>query len=72
MVRHRLSVDGMTCRGCEAVLTREIEAIDDVTDVTADHETGLVAFATDDTTTGSYVEQAVNDLGYEVTGHESE
>lgn len=71
MVRHRIHVDGMTCRGCEAVIRREIDTVADVTDVTADHERGLVAFTAEHETVGSYVEQVVDDLGYEVTAYES-
>ena len=71
MVRHRIHVDGMTCRGCEAVVTRELDAIESVTDVTADHGAGLVELTVEHATAGSYAEQAINDLGYEVTEYES-
>lgn len=68
-MRHRIDVDGMTCTGCEAILEREVGTVGDVTDVTADHEAGVVAFATPRPTTGSYVEQVIDGLGYVVTDH---
>jgi copper chaperone CopZ len=71
MVRHRFRIDGMTCMGCEAVIKREISAIEDVEQVEVDHETGIVEFTTTTAATGSYIEQAVNDLGYDVTEYET-
>lgn len=68
-MRHRIDVDGMTCTGCKAIIEDKVGAVGDVTDVTADHEAGVVAFATPRPTTGSYIEQVVADLGYEVTDH---
>jgi|AntDeeMinimDraft_5_1070356.scaffolds.fasta_scaffold20091_2 copper chaperone len=68
-MRHRIDIDGMTCTGCEAILEREVGDVGDVTDVTADHEVGVVSFATPRPTTGSYVEQVIDSLGYEVTDH---
>ena len=67
MVRHRIGVDGMTCMSCEAILKHEVGDIDGVTDVSADHDEGMVKF-----TTASYVEQAIGDLGYVVTDHTSD
>jgi copper chaperone CopZ len=71
MGRHRIGVDGMTCKGCEAVIKREVGDIDGVTDVASDHNKGLVEFTTASPPTGSYVEQAIDDLGYVVTDHTS-
>jgi copper chaperone len=71
MVHHQIDVDGMTCMGCEAVLKREVSDIEDVTEVVADHEEGVVEFTTASPPTGSYVEQAIDDLGYVVTDHTS-
>jgi copper chaperone len=67
MVRHRLRVDGMACTGCEATIKREISDISDVEEIDADYETGMVELTSTSAATGGYVEQAVNDLGYEVT-----
>ena len=68
-MRHRIDVDGMTCTGCEAIIEDKVGAVGDVTHVTADHETGVVSFATPHPTTGSYIEEVVDDLGYTVTDH---
>lgn len=67
MVRHRFCIDGMACTGCEATIKRAISDIDDTKEIDVDHETGMVELTTTSTATGGYVEQAINDLGYEVT-----
>lgn len=72
MGRHRIGVNGMTCKGCEAVIKRELSEIDGVTNVLADHDEGMVEFTTASLPTGSYVEQAIDDLGYVVTDHTSD
>ncbi|WP_049903868.1 heavy-metal-associated domain-containing protein [Halococcus agarilyticus] len=71
-MRHRIDVDGMTCTGCAAIVEREVGDVGDVTHVAADHEAGVVSFATPHPTTGSYVEQVIDDLGYVVTAHTSD
>lgn len=71
MVRHRFRVDGMTCTGCEAIIKREVSDIGDVEGVEVDHETGTVELTTTSAAAGGYVEQAINDLGYEVTEYTS-
>lgn len=70
-MHHRVGIDGMTCTGCEAVLKREVENIDDVTDVTTDHKEKLIEFTTTTQATGSYVEEVIANLGYQVTHHKS-
>lgn len=72
MARHQIGVDGMTCISCEAIVKREVGAIDGVTDVAADHNEGVVEFTTANPPIGSYVEQAIDDLGYVVTDHTSD
>ena len=72
MVRHRLRIAGMACTGCEAVIKHEIDDIGDVERIAVDYETGTVEFITTNAATGGYVEQAIDDLGYEVTGYDSE
>lgn len=71
MVRHRLRIDGMTCTGCEAIIRRHIGDIGDVELLDIDHEAGTVELTTASVTTGGYVEQAINDLGYEVVEYDS-
>lgn len=71
MVRHRFHIDGMTCMGCEAIIRREVSDIDDVEVIEVDHETGTVELTTTSAATGGYIEQAINDLGYEVTEYTS-
>ena len=69
MVHHCFHIDGMPCTGCEAVVKREVDDIDDVEQVGADHETGVVECTTPTAATGGYVEQVINDLGYKVAAH---
>ncbi|MFC7166749.1 heavy-metal-associated domain-containing protein [Halospeciosus flavus] len=59
-------VDGMTCSGCEKIVSSEVGDIDDAESIEADHEAGTV------TVTGDVdeddVADAVEDVGYELQG----
>lgn len=59
-------VEGMTCGHCAAAVTREVAAIDGVTDVTVDVDAGTVSFQ------GEPEEQAlaaaVDEAGYTLLG----
>ena len=63
MATRQFNVEGMTCEHCEASVREEISAIDGVTDVTADHATGLVE-VTGEGFSGEQVAKAVSEAGY--------
>lgn len=59
-------VDGMTCSGCENIITSEVADIDDAESVKADHEAGTVTVSGD--VDEDDVADAVEDVGYELQG----
>jgi copper chaperone len=61
-----LSVDGMSCTGCERTVTNAVEQLDEVRRVTADHETGNVEVTTE---SGGEAEirRAIRDAGFDVS-----
>lgn len=67
MGRYELSVGGMQCIGCERIVEHELERIDGVNRVDADHRAGVVECALRGATE-SEVARAIETLGYEVTG----
>ncbi|MFC6724567.1 heavy-metal-associated domain-containing protein [Halobium palmae] len=66
MESYTLHVDGMSCTGCEAAITSELQSLGHVTGVEADRRTGTVEFKTADTDGISAVGSAIEELGYEV------
>lgn len=67
MEQHVMTVNGMTCDGCERRILSALDAVDGVDGVSAYHEGGTVTlqahFAV--TSTG-VVRRVIEDLGYEV------
>lgn len=60
-----LTVEGMSCSGCEETVSNAISSVAVVHRVVADHEAGRVTVTADDGTE-SEVEQAIHDAGYDV------
>lgn len=58
------TIAGMTCEHCERSIREEVEAIDGVTQATADHVTGTLVVVGDATAVA--VKAAVEEAGYEV------
>lgn len=65
MEQYELTVEGMSCSGCETIVTTAIERVSGVHRVEVDHETGEVTIAAD-AETRAEVEQAIYDAGYDV------
>lgn len=62
-----MTVNGMTCDGCERRITSALSAVDGVDGVSADHEAGTVTLQTDpDVTSTDVVRDVIEELGYEV------
>lgn len=57
------TVEGMQCTGCETTVIETVEALDGVTDVTADHESDTVT-VTGDADPGA-VRAAIDEAGFE-------
>jgi copper chaperone len=67
MTTINLNVEGLTCGGCEKSVRNALLAHDGVTEVTASHETGVVAIEFDDNQIEQAVlKQAIEDAGFDV------
>ena len=63
-----LKVDGMMCNHCEMHVKKALEALDGVTEATADHEKGEVTVTlTSDVPTDAFA-KAVTEAGYTFVG----
>lgn len=65
MDQYELTVEGMSCAGCEETLTSALQRVDGVHRVDADHEAGTVAVAAADGTENA-VREAIHEAGYDV------
>ena len=62
-----LNVNGMSCQGCVASVTRVLKAVPGVTDVTVTLKPGTASVVYDETrTNGAALKAAVEDAGYGV------
>jgi copper chaperone len=65
----RFDVQGMTCQGCVASVTRVLKAVPGVADVSVTLQPGTAAVAYDITRTNvSALKAAIEDAGYDVAG----
>lgn len=62
----KINVNGMMCGGCENRVKNAVGAIDGVASVEADHNTGIVTVNMEDTVETAVVEEAIEDIGFEV------
>ncbi len=60
-------VTGMVCQHCISAVTEEVGAIDGVTDVQVDLDTGRVSVTSDGPMDGATVRAAINEAGYEIS-----
>lgn len=65
MERYEVTVEGMSCTGCEERVTNAAKRVEGVRRVTADHETDTVEITADEGTEDE-VRQAIHDAGYDV------
>lgn len=64
-----LSVEGMTCNGCEQTIQEAVLKINGVTEVKASYLDSLVVVSFDSTATGpDAFAQAITDAGYDFKG----
>lgn len=69
--RSVLSVQGMTCGGCEKNIEFALCALAGVEAVQADHRTGKITITFDSAVTSSdRVREAIEDIGYDVVGRD--
>ena len=65
MEQYELTVEGMSCTGCEENVTSAVARLDGVHRVEPDHETGT-AEITADAGTEDAVRRAIHEAGYDV------
>ncbi len=66
MTTRTYTVTGMTCSHCVRAVTEEVGAVDGVSDVSVDLDTGTVTVSADDRLDDAAVREAVEEAGYEV------
>jgi len=72
-VRTTFQVEGMHCGGCSSTITATLERIDGVMEASADHEKGVAeAIYHARKVDADELKSAIEDLGYTVTGMETE
>jgi copper chaperone len=63
----QLTVTGMTCGGCENAVTRALQQIDGVADVSASHAANQVGVVYDaEKVTRAMLKERIEQLGYDV------
>lgn len=62
----KIKVDGMVCGGCENRVKNAVGSIEGVTDVTADHTTGIVVVTSSDNVLENVVKEKIEDLGFDI------
>lgn len=67
MQRQTITVEGMSCTGCERNVTSALKTVDGVHRAEADHETGDVEIVVEDETDTDSLTQAIYDAGYDVS-----
>jgi copper chaperone len=67
MANINLNVEGITCGGCEKSIRNALLEQNGVSEVTASHETGVVAIAFDESKIQQQqLKQAIEDAGFDV------
>ena len=67
MANINLNVEGITCGGCEKSIRNALLEQNGVSEVTASHETGVVAIDFDDSKIQQpQLKQAIEDAGFDV------
>ena len=61
-----INIKGMMCEGCENRVKNAIKNIEEVENVTADHNTGKVVVTTNTEVSEEIVKEALEDIGYEI------
>lgn len=72
IIHARLSIQGMTCTGCENAVNHALGSTEGVVEATSDYKTGKaeVTFDKSQTTIENLAAAIKNEVGYTVTGHE--
>jgi copper chaperone len=66
MAERTLSVEGMSCDGCENAVVAALEGLDGVRSATADHEANAVIVELDERVSDKQLAGAISEAGYEL------
>lgn len=61
-----IKVNGMMCEGCENRIKNSLNSIDGIENVEANHLTGLVEVLAKENISKNYIEEKIDDIGFEV------
>lgn len=61
-----IKVNGMICEGCENRIKNILNSINGVENVEANHLTGLVEILAIENVSKDYIEEKIDDIGFEV------
>lgn len=65
-----ISIEGMTCTGCENTIKNTISGFEGVYSTDANFEKGIAVLEIDSTKVDILkIEEAINEVGYKATGH---
>ena len=63
----KIGIEGMSCGHCVKAVTKALEAIDGISDVTVSLEEKCAEFTAEETVTDDQIKAAIEEEGYEVT-----
>ena len=63
-----LKIEGMMCTHCSGRVKKVLEALPEVAEATANHETGIVVVTLNAPVADAVLKKAVEDQGYDVIG----
>ena len=66
MKESKIKVEGMVCGGCENRVKNAVGAIEGVTNVTADHTTGMVVVTSSDEVVENVIKERIEDIGFDI------
>ena len=66
MKETKIKVEGMVCGGCENRVKNAVGAIEGVTNVTADHTTGMVVVTSSDEVVENVIKERIEDIGFDI------
>ena len=62
----KIKVNGMVCEGCENRIKNVLSTLDGIQKVEANHEIGIVVVTSSKEILRSYIEEKINNLGFEI------
>ncbi len=62
----KINVNGMVCEGCEKRVVNSLSTINEVKEVIADYNNGIVLVKTDERIDESIIKEKIEELGFEV------